>query len=306
MDYVTLTTNKTKKKELMGVNTQSGLGYSSLSMGVREQRILKILKTIHSVDTYSLILIDEIDILLHTTALKRLIEKVYDIALKRKLQIIFTTHSLEILKLQQFVDVKYIQQTEEKTMVYDYINNDMIYHMSNNVTKEINIYVEDILAKSIIRNIVREIGVIGSVDIIEIGSITNAFLVASSFILRKEDYSNVMVVLDGDRYVTKEEKVIIKETPVIKTEIKEVIITGNKYCDNCGEKIFDTDKYCKTCGRYQENRKSGMNPLIKSIINVLEIVILILVIYFSLNMLFEYKEKIDPNFKSPFKISMTK
>lgn len=106
--------------------------------------------------------------------------------------------------------------------------------------------------------------------------------------------------------VTKEEKVIIKETPVIKTEIKEVIITGNKYCDNCGEKIFDIDKYCKTCGRYQEDRKSGMNPIIKNIINVLEIVILILIIYFSLNMLFEYKEKQDPNFKSPFKVSMTK
>ena len=57
---------------------------------------------------------------------------------------------------------------------------------------------------------------------------------------------------------------------------------------------------------YQEDRKSGMNPLIKSIINVLEIVILILIIYFSLNMLFDYKEKIDPNFKSPFKVSMTK
>ena len=106
--------------------------------------------------------------------------------------------------------------------------------------------------------------------------------------------------------VTKEEKVIIKETPIIKTEIKEVIIMGNKYCDNCGEKIFDTDKYCKTCGRYQEDRKSGINPIIKNIINVLEIVILILIIYFSLNMLFDYKEKIDPNFKSPFKVSMTK
>ena len=106
--------------------------------------------------------------------------------------------------------------------------------------------------------------------------------------------------------ITKEEKVIIKETPIIKTEIKEVIITGNKYCDNCGEKIFDTDKYCKRCGRYQEDRKSGINPIIKNIINVLEIVILILIIYFSLNMLFDYKEKIDPNFKSPFKVSMTK
>ena len=103
-----------------------------------------------------------------------------------------------------------------------------------------------------------------------------------------------------------EEKVVIKETPIIKTEIKEVIIMGNKYCDNCGEKIFDTDKYCKTCGTYQKDKKSGMNPIIKNIINVLEIVILILIIYFSLNMLFEYKEKIDPNFKSPFKVDMTK
>lgn len=103
-----------------------------------------------------------------------------------------------------------------------------------------------------------------------------------------------------------EQKIVIKEKPIIKTEVKEVIITGNKYCDYCGEKIFDTDKYCKNCGKYQVGRKKGINPIFRNIINVLEIVILILIIYFSLNMLFEYKEKIDPNFKSPFNISMTK
>ena len=128
-DYTTLTANKTKKKEMLGVNTKSGLGYSSLSMGAGEQRVLKILKTIHSVDTYSLILIDEIDVLLHVKALKRLIERVYDVASKRKLQIIFTTHSLEILKLREYVDIKYIEQTERKTMIYDYINSDMIYRI---------------------------------------------------------------------------------------------------------------------------------------------------------------------------------
>ncbi len=87
---------------------------------------------------------------------------------------------------------------------------------------------------------------------------------------------------------------------------KEVIIEGNKYCSYCSERIFETDKYCKNCGRYQLDKKSGINPILRKIINALEIIILILIIYFSLAMLFEYKEKNDSSFKSPFKISITK
>lgn len=91
-----------------------------------------------------------------------------------------------------------------------------------------------------------------------------------------------------------------------KTVIKQIVLTGNKYCSCCGEKIFDTDTYCKSCGSYQKDKKSGINPILKNIINVLEVVILILVMYFLLNMLFEYKEKTDSNFKSPFKVQITK
>ena len=91
-----------------------------------------------------------------------------------------------------------------------------------------------------------------------------------------------------------------------KKVIKEIVLTGNKYCFSCGEKIFDTDTYCKNCGSYQKDKKSGINPILKSIINVLEIVILILILYFLLNMLFDYKEKTDSNFNSPFRIKMTK
>ena len=39
---------------------------------------------------------------------------------------------------------------------------------------------------------------------------------------------------------------------------------------------------------------------------IIEIVVLILILYFSIVMLFDYKESKDPNFKSPFNISMTK
>ena len=79
----------------------------------------------------------------------------------------------------------------------------------------------------------------------------------------------------------------------------------HKYCFNCGEELFDSDKYCNNCGTSQFKRKKT-NGLIKKIINIVEVIILILIIYFLLNMLFEYKEKIDHNFKSPFKVSMTK
>ncbi len=91
-----------------------------------------------------------------------------------------------------------------------------------------------------------------------------------------------------------------------KTIIKQIVLTGNKYCSCCGEKIFDTDTYCKSCGSYQKNKKSGINPVLKNVINVLEIVILILVLYFLLNLLFEYKEQTDKDFISPFKIEITK
>ena len=98
----------------------------------------------------------------------------------------------------------------------------------------------------------------------------------------------------------------INEKVKEKTVIKEIILTGNKYCSRCGEKIFDTDTYCKNCGSYQKDKKSGINPVLKNIISVLQIVILILILYFLVNMLFEYKQKTDSNFKSPFKISMMK
>lgn len=85
---------------------------------------------------------------------------------------------------------------------------------------------------------------------------------------------------------------------------KEDNFTSCKYCTFCGNKINAYDLYCSHCGNRQDKKK--MSPLLKNVINVLEIVILLLIIYFSLNMLFDYKESRDPSFKSPFKVSMTK
>lgn len=88
--------------------------------------------------------------------------------------------------------------------------------------------------------------------------------------------------------------------------VDESVVKSSEYCIQCGSKILNTDKYCYNCGTFQDRSKKTINPIIKKIINIIEILILILIVYFSLNILFNYKEKVDNNFKSPFKINMTR
>lgn len=177
------------------------------------------------------------------------------------------------------------------------------------------IYVINVFNYRVINNSVAMIQILSNLRIylyISIGGFVLYFLIKILLSLSKYKVSNENIIekdyepfeVDSSTPVQIEEE--IKRPIKENTIIKEVVLTGNKYCSSCGEKIFDTDTYCKTCGSYQKDKKSGINPVLKNIINVLEIVILILILYFLLNMLFEYKEKTDSSFKSPFRIQMTK
>lgn len=70
MDYEDLTENRLDKITLSGVTRKSSLRYTTLTMGAGEQRLLYILETIYKAPRFSLILIDEIDLLMHPDALK--------------------------------------------------------------------------------------------------------------------------------------------------------------------------------------------------------------------------------------------
>lgn len=100
--------NTFESKHFIGVELDSSLKYSSLSMGTGEQKTIKILEKILNAEPYSLILIDEIDLLLHVSSLKQLIHKLDEIAQDKQLQILFTTHALELVKLTHYVGIQYI------------------------------------------------------------------------------------------------------------------------------------------------------------------------------------------------------
>lgn len=109
-----------------------------------------------------------------------------------------------------------------------------------------------------------------------------------------------------DNYTPMYEKEAMGENIIEKVIINEPVYVENKKCCNCKKEISLNAQYCSYCGANQKENQKILNPFVKNLINVLEIVILILVIYFLFNMLFDFKEKQDPNFKSPFKVSMTK
>lgn len=206
--YQELLDNTYRGKHFSGVTLSTGLKYSSLSMGTGEQRVLKILEKIQSAEAYSLILIDEIDLLLHVSALHRLIEKIHEISQKKHIQVVFTTHSTEMFNLTKYVSVQFLHnsETESQTFVYESIGSDLFYSFTGKTNRPIKIYVEDSLAEAVIKEVARKQDMLSSIEVIKFGAIENAFTIASSFTICGNRPDHLLIVLDGDRYKTKEEK----------------------------------------------------------------------------------------------------
>ena len=206
--YQKLLDNAYHNRHFSGVMLDSGLKYSSLSMGTGEQRILKILDIVLDADAYSLILIDEIDLLLHVTALQRLIEILYDISKRKHLQIIFTTHSTEMFALTKYVSIRFISNNRgnNHTFVYEHPSVDLFYSLTGKTERPIKIYVEDQLTAAVIRAIAKEKRMLRYVEVIVYGAICNAFTMAASLVIEDHADDYRLIVLDGDKYTSEDDK----------------------------------------------------------------------------------------------------
>lgn len=197
-------------QHLSGIKIKDGPKYSSISMGAGEQRVFRILNVLLGAKPSSLLLIDEIDLLLHVSALRKLLKILEVEAKNRKMQIVFTTHSLDILKTENVAKIQYIYEVNQKLTVFDQITDDLVFDLTGvyKTRPKYRIYVEDTMAKAIVRRLIkRKTCDLSDFEIITFGAIENAFTLAASFVLDKSDHKNTIIVLDGDRYTTEEAKV---------------------------------------------------------------------------------------------------
>lgn len=197
--------NGSRAKKKYKIVKRNGLNYPSIAMGTGEQRLLTILETIFSAPKYSLILIDEIDLTLHTQALNRLLDVLIEQSNKNKLQIIFTTHRENITQRAD-INIRHLYQTNNKTFCFEGVNNACMDVLTGATNKQITIFVEDQLSKSIIEAIARELRIQRFCRISTFGDIQNGFTVAAVKAVENKNLENILIVLDGDKFVSEEEK----------------------------------------------------------------------------------------------------
>ncbi|EMQ0910302.1 AAA family ATPase [Klebsiella michiganensis] len=195
-----------------------GLAYSSLSMSAGEQKIFLILETVFKADKNALILIDELDLLLHDEALKKLIFVLSEHACAKNKQIIFTTHRELIIEMVDKVNIRHIVSLDDRSYCFDETKPDAINRLTGEQIKPIEIYVEDDVAHAITRKICSSLQASRYVKIYMFGAAINAFTLLSSSLIRGENISNKIYILDGDEY----------STPVKKAAALDRVLTGTE------------------------------------------------------------------------------
>lgn len=188
------------EKKLIGLG-HGGIEYSSLAMGAGEQRVFFILKTALSCEKNALLLIDEIDLLLHTEALDRLLTGLTEIAQKKNLQVLFTTHRESVLSHVKDIAVRHIYNqpnVAQKTYCFNDSKPGAIRRLTGVQPRSLSICCEDDVAEAIIRRVGQQVGVSAHIQTQLFGAWQNCFTLAAALTFREENLSNTLLIMDGD------------------------------------------------------------------------------------------------------------
>ncbi|MBN5267520.1 AAA family ATPase [Serratia ureilytica] len=194
------------RKQYIGVRS-GDIEYSSLAMGAGEQRVFFMLEKLYLSPKGTLFLVDEIDLLLHTDALNRLLEVIYERALSKDIQVIFTSHRESILDYRKDrLSIIHLYQSQNRTLYFDRTTPAAIQRLTGQVPRDISVYVEDDLSKFIIEKIASEFGIRRYLKVSLYGCASNSFTIAAALIMQNKNIENTLIVLDGDEYPNIEEK----------------------------------------------------------------------------------------------------
>ncbi|MCK4622975.1 MAG: AAA family ATPase [Desulfuromonadales bacterium] len=223
-DYTKYHSNQvSSRRNFIGVEYR-GVNFSALAMGAGEQRVFEILSTVIKAKKYALILIDEIDLLLHTDALARLMNVLDDYAKKKNLQIIFTTHREAILDFEEFIAVRHLYQanvTPHRTFCFNETRPDAISRLTGQPNRPLAVACEDDVSTAIIEKVAIQAKVRKYTEITRFGAAINCFTLIAALMLNGDDLSNSIFVIDGDVYETDEKK----------AERVDEVLTGNHPAD---------------------------------------------------------------------------
>ncbi|TCV91214.1 AAA family ATPase [Biostraticola tofi] len=194
--------------------TKNGVTYTEHTMGAGEKRVYEVIKAAHDTQLYpnGILLIDELDVLLHEKAFKKIVEELIDIANKNMLEIIFSTHRESIIKFKRAINIVSIFNLGTGIQAYPGVSADALRQLSDIQPEMVSVFVEDELARTAINVLLEREALSDIVNVALFGAAENSAVVLSGLLLSGKNIDNVMGVTDGDVYETLEKRdVMVKK-----------------------------------------------------------------------------------------------
>lgn len=235
--YTVIKPDKYGNITLLSGKTDKGKSYSEFHFGAGESSIIKMIMGIEAVEPQSLVLIEEIENGLHPLVVRRLVEYLIDTANRKKIQVIFTTHS------EYAIDVlpgNAIWASLNGEAVQGKLTIESLKTFTGDTKAHLVIYVEDEFAKAWVLQMLRNAQGI-ELDGIEIYALHGESAAVNANKYHNQDPSNhinSICILDGDadaRYVENEQELIYR----LPGETPETYIFNNilDILDRCSAKI---------------------------------------------------------------------
>ncbi|WP_253556670.1 ATP-dependent nuclease, partial [Robbsia andropogonis] len=151
-DFKFLSVDTVGRVTLIAGTTGTGDAYSEFHFGAGESSIIRMVISLEAMPENSLVLIEEIENGLHPIATIRLVEYLIDLAYRRKIQTIFTTHSNDALKP---LPSKAIWAAVNGELYQGKLDIGSLRAISGQVDSRLVIFVEDKFAKLWVEELLR-------------------------------------------------------------------------------------------------------------------------------------------------------
>lgn len=191
--------------------TKNGISYTEHTMGAGEKRVFEVLRAAHddSIRPNGLLLIDELDVLLHEKAFKKLVIELIQIAEESLLEIVFSTHRESIVQFKRKINIVSIFNMGTGIQAFPGVSADALRQLTDIQPEMVSVFVEDELARTVINVLLEREALTDKVDVQIFGAAENSAVVLAGLLLSGKDIGNIMCVLDGDVYRTVPEKLKI-------------------------------------------------------------------------------------------------
>lgn len=155
------------------------------------------------------LLIDELDVLLHEKAFKKLVIELIQIAEESLLEIVFSTHRESIVQFKRKINIVSIFNMGTGIQAFLGVSADALRQLTDIQPEMVSVFVEDELARTVINVLLEREALTDKVDVQIFGAAENSAVVLAGLLLSGKDIGNIMCVLDGDVYRTVPEKLKI-------------------------------------------------------------------------------------------------